>query len=138
MVWYNNISTESLNKLYEEDQKNKAFEKYYYLVNLNLLHTSKNGFIEQTFDIDALKSMEELTKDEKQKLYYDQYLGNSKIQVKIYDLDMNQIEIITVYDNSIEEDRTSNTDIFKTLIPLRNEAEKKTYIAVLELTNYLT
>ena len=137
LIWYNNINTKNLNELYEKDQKNRAFEKYYFLINSNLIHVSQRGYVDKEFDIYSLKALEEFNKNPKNKDYLDSYLGNSKVEITIYEKELQNPQTLIIYDNSpTNTNLRINSEIFRTLIPIKDTVNGPVYLGILELTKY--
>ena len=157
LIWYNSINTDSIKELSDKDKQNRAFEKYYFIVNSNLVHISQRGYIDKEFDLYSLKTMQEYSKTKEGKLYLDNYLGNSKIQVLVFDknfqnsnvdinsptkhFDSNNIPIknlLILYDNKPSNNINTIKQTHKTLIPIRDEVSKTTYLGILEVINYIS
>jgi hypothetical protein len=61
-VWYNNTNTKSINEMFENDQRDRAFERYHFVMNLDLLHKSQRGFVDSEFDLNSLRAFSNFSK----------------------------------------------------------------------------
>jgi len=134
MVWYNKISTENIAQIQEDNKKDKAFEKYYYIINSPLLHKSEFGDIDEEFDLTALKIFKNYSNNQSNQKYIRSKLGYSTIYVKIIDKDFNHIENITIY--NVTPTKITQQETFKSLIPVTNLTQDKTFIGRLYVTIY--
>jgi len=134
MVWYNKISSDNIAEIQENNKKDKAFEKYYYIINSPLLHKSEFGDVDEEFDLAGLKIFESYSQNISNQKYIRSKLGYSKIQVEIIDKDFNFIENITLYNITPKE--ITQQESFKSLIPVTNSIDDKTYIGKLQVTIY--
>ena len=134
LVWYNNVNMNDLSKLYEEDRKNLAFDKYYFIVNHHLLRQSEIGFIDERFDVVSLKNMEYYSMTTGRE-YMNSNLGFANISVVILAQDnlIERVDEITLYENYPERSRIQSQETFRTLIPIRDETLGITQVGVLEV-----
>lgn len=133
-IWYNDINTKAIYKISEEDKKNKAFEKYLFIVNLDLLHVSQRGFVDEEFDLNSLKSLEEYSNTDSGRQYLDKRIGDAVVVVRLYnheDLSSSFLNI-TLYNNTPDL-KIKTIENFKTLIPVVDETNKKTHLGILEI-----
>ena len=156
LIWYNKINTGDLNDIKNKDNLEKSFEKYYYLNNLNLIHVSQRGYIDEEFDLISLITLSNFSKTKQGKEYLRKQLGNALITLKIYNFSMdNQInstnyeQLIILYNNTpIIKNNLGNkiskiisTDNYRTLIPIIDQRytkkrKIKTKMGYLQITNY--
>lgn len=134
-IWYNNVNSDNLVEIYEKDQQNRAFEKYHNIVNNHLIHSSQLGYIDEELDLYSLYTMKNYTQTKEGKQHLNSFLGNSLITVKLYDINMNSIKNITIYNNSKPEIEY-NLEFLRTLITVKDEINEKNLIGILELVHY--
>lgn len=135
-VWYNNINSKDIQKQLETNQKNKAFEKYNYILKLSLLHKSKLGYIDQEIDKISLETMSQYTQNEKGKEYFRKRLGTSTIQIELFDYEQNSIQNITIYNNTPNNNKKFETINFKTLMPIYDGIENINYIGIIKIQDH--
>lgn len=152
MIWYNNINNKNLQEIRDNDLRERAFEKYYYLNNLDLIHISQRGYIDEEFDIIGLRTLENYSNTENGREHLRKQLGESTIIVKVYNYstelnDTNYNELLVLYNNTPKEFDTvgnrlrkiTSEDNFRTLIPIIDPtSEIKTKLGYLQITNYIT
>jgi hypothetical protein len=134
LIWYNNHSSKELNEISKEDQIDRAFEKYNYIVNSNLLRTSQQGDIDEEFDLVSLRAFSNFSKNEPGKELVRKQLTESTILVQIFDFKFNSIENITLYNKTPSE--IEDWEQFRTLIPIKDPVSKKTYIGLILVKVY--
>lgn len=139
-VWYNNVNTKSINDIFEKDQRARAFERYHYIMNLDLLHVAQRGYLDVEFDLDSLRTFANFTQGDSREFARSK-LGDSKVDLKIYSLNYTNgessfetFENLTLYNNT--PSYRYDQQVFTSLIPVVDTASKKTYVGVLELTSY--
>ncbi|MCA9495907.1 MAG: hypothetical protein KC589_03110 [Nanoarchaeota archaeon] len=148
LMWYNNINSKDINKLKYNNQQELAFEKYYYIANLDLIHLSQKGIIDKEYDINALYTMYNFSISKKGREFLRNQLGESIITLELYrnnELETKTpYEIITLYNNTpktqingIEVKEIKERIPFKTLIPVRDN-EGKTIIGILNIVAFIT
>ena len=133
LMWYNSINSNDIRELYENDRKNQAFEKYYFIINLDLLHVSQRGFIDEEFDINSIRVFEGYLKSELGREYLRERLGDAIITIKIYNNTnlSNSKEEILLYNQT--PGNILGQETFRSLIPVRDESAKKNYIGLVEV-----
>jgi len=143
MIWYNKINTQSLNKIHNDNQNDLAFEKYYYLKELDLIHVSKRGIVEKELDLNSLLVFEDYSKSNIGKEYLRNRLGFAEIKISIYDnqtsLKLNSADLnITLYNNTPKSSTVKIKEpiIFITYVPVVDN-NKKTKIAKLNVKSYI-
>ena len=129
MVWYNTSSGKEIREMNEENKVDRAFEKYYYVVNSNMLHLSQHGDIDEEFDLVSLRVFENYSDSEPAREMVRQQLGEALVTLDVYDNEFNLIENFTVYNRTPEEYK--NREAFRTLIPVVDPIEKRTRIGML-------
>lgn len=140
-VWYNNSNSKAIAEEMAKQQKEKAFEKYDYVLKLNLIHKSELGYIDQEFDKTSLEAMANYTLSKDGKEFFRQKLGTSKIEFQLYDIDLNSISNITVYNNT-PKDEFGGNDVeykispYRTLVPVYDGVDKTSYLGVLEVLDF--
>lgn len=134
MVWYNKVATNNIAEMQEQDNKDKAFEKYYYIVNSDLLHKSELGDVDEEFDLTSLKIFSEYSSQSENKEYIRRQIGESTVLVEIVDKDFNSIENITLYNKTPKE--ILGGEGFKTLIPVVDPINDVTHIGKLTVIVY--
>ncbi|MDA3854754.1 MAG: hypothetical protein PF569_00745 [Candidatus Woesearchaeota archaeon] len=137
MVWYNNVSTNSIKEMQENDLRDRSFEKYSYIVNSEFLHVTSQGDIDEEFDQVSLEIFSNYSKSNKE--FIRKQLGEATVIVELYDKNLKSIKNITIYDlrydNSNNENR-KNEERFKTLIPVKDTINKETNIGILNVIIY--
>lgn len=133
MMWYNNINTKDINEMLQDDRRDRSFEKYYYIVNSNLLHKSEAGDIDEELDLVSLRIFSNFS-NSTGKEFIRKQLGESTILIEIRDFCYNSIENITLYNNT--PNGTLNVEKFKTLIPVISPINQTTYLGVLSVIVY--
>lgn len=135
-IWYNDITQDNLREIYEEDQLSRAFEKYYFIVNFDLIHVGQFGIMDEEFDINSLRVMKNFSKTSSGKAYLDKRLDESTAIVRVYDKDFISIENITLYNKTPGNNIDYDTQIFRSMIPIIDEINKSTYMGILEIYTY--
>lgn len=144
-IWYNNINQRDLEKIFQDDQVNRAFEKYYFISNLDLLRVSQRGKLDATFDYHSLKTFYNFSKSDQGKEFIRTNLGEATIQLYLYnssifdsknDIDekINSFENFTLYNYSLQQ--RSNKEIFWSVIPVKDpliRGGSNTYLGVLRV-----
>ena len=139
LIWYNNINSKDLNELHKKDLNARAFERYQFIVNLNLIHTSQKGNIDEDFDLISLKTMHNFTNTKYGKLFFSNQLGYSLIEVDIYNNSVfdniqtdNYQEKIILYNNTPNRNsQIHSVQTYRTLIPIRDNINKINLIGVI-------
>jgi hypothetical protein len=134
-VWYNNSNSKSIEEQMKKQQGEQAFEKYDYILKLNLLHKSELGYIDQEFDKTSIDSMANYTGTPDGKEFFRQKLGLSRVDFYLYDIDMNSISNITVYNNTPVDQKFMQTS-YRTLVPVYDGIKKTGYLGVLEIFDF--
>lgn len=139
-VWYNNVNAKQIAKIYEEDQKDRAFERYHYMMNLDLVHVAQRGYVDVEFDINGLRAFSEFTQGDSREFARSK-LGDSLVTLKIYELNYTGEEVLFVsYENltlyNSTPDYEFDKDIFTSLIPVMESSKKKTYVGVLDVVSF--
>ncbi len=139
-VWYNNSNSKAINDIFEEDQRERSFERYHFVMNLDLLHKSQRGFVDSEFDLNSLRSFTEFSKEEGREFVRSK-LGDSKVTLNLYslnrslgDVSFDSIENLTLYNST--PDYEFQNEGFTSLIPVYDYATKKTYLGILEVTSF--
>ncbi len=139
MIWYNNINTKNINEMSEESLKQRSFEKYYYIMNSDLLHKTEQGDVDEEFDLAALRAFANYTNGN-QKEYIRKQLGEALVTVKLYDRNLEEIEEqIVLYNNTYDpnlQSKIKNEIVFKALIPVVDTVEKRTNLGILSVIIY--
>ncbi len=146
LIWYNNINSKDLNEIYERDLNARSFEKYQFIVNLNLIHKSERGDIDEEFDMDSLIAMENFFRTDIGKEYLSKRLSFSTISVDVYNRDsFNEIRsdnierTITLYDVQPNENiEILSIPVYRTLIPIRDNIENVNKIGIITIKSYIT
>jgi len=142
MIWYNKINTNSIKKINDEDQFNKAFEKYYYLKELDLIHSSQRGMVDKQFDLNSLLVFSNYSKTPIGGEYVRKRLDYSSVIFYVYntneDLKLNSPNLnIILYNNTPTNiERIKEPVIFITYFPVEND-ENKILIGKLEIKSYI-
>ncbi len=142
LIWYDKINSNSLNEISQDDQFNRAFEKYYYLKELDLIHVSQRGIVDKKLDLNALLVFSNYSKTPIGKEYLLTRLGYSTIQIFIYNssgLGENSPYLnITLYNNTPKKNRRKIREpiIFITYFPVTNN-DKKTEFGKLKVKSYI-
>ena len=134
-VWYNSSNSKVIDEIMLKQHKESAFEKYDYILKLNLIHKSELGYIDQEFDKTSLDSMANYTSLVDGKEYFRQKLGFSKVTFKLYDINMNSISNITVYNNT-PINKIFSQSSYRTIVPVFDGINKTTYIGVVEILDF--
>lgn len=134
MIWYNKVASNNIAEIQEKDNRDKAFEKYYYVINSDMLHKSQLGVTDEEFDLSSLKIFYEYSRSDENKEHIRKQIGESTILVEIVDKDFNGIENLTLYNKTPTEIKTKES--FKTLIPIEDPIEDVTYIGKLTVIVY--
>lgn len=138
MIWYNNVNTNTIEKLNDEAQRARASEKFFFIQNSNLLHKSELGDVDEDYDYYSLISFQEYSKGDS-KEYIRKQLGESTIVVELYNKDLDEVrEPIVLYNNTVEsKDGTrKKIETFRSLIPVKDSIKKETNMGVLIVKIY--
>lgn len=133
-IWYNKTNSDDLAERMEKDRKDQAFEKYNYIVKLNLIHRSELTYIDEEFDLASLKTMEMYSKSTDGKRYFEDKLKNSRVTVKLYDLEKNPIDNITLYNRT--PTKKYNVERYKTIIPVNDGVNNTKYLGIIEVEDF--
>ena len=137
-LWYNNVNTKNITEIYEKDQKNRAFEKYHYIINLHLIKSSQRGDIDEDFDKNSILTMGNYSKTKEGREFLRKSLGTSFVNIQLLDDSFSPYENITLYNNTPDlEKKRYEIETFRTLIPVNDEINSRTEIGILELINYI-
>lgn len=134
MIWYNNINIKTINEMNQNNQKDMAFEKYYYITNSQFLHISQQGDVDQEFDLTSLKIFANYSKTPQGEEYIRKQLGESTITIELLNKNLNSKQNLTIYNKTPA--KTTNKEQFKTLIPVIDPINKTTDIAILTVIVY--
>lgn len=136
LVWYNNVNKKSVQELYAKDQESRAFEKYFFVVNSDILHVSERGIISAEFDLHSMVAFSEFAQTEEGQEYLESRLGDGVIQLQIYydhqDLTPLNQDPIFLY-NKTPKQEIRAIQSFKTIIPVVDTLKKKTYLGILDV-----
>lgn len=138
MIWYNNINNNTIEELNQDSQRDRAFEKYHFILNSNLLHKSELGDVDEDFDYYSLISFEEYSKGDSKEFVRNE-LGESTVIVEVYDRELNELrDPIVLYNNTVEpKDGTrKKIETFRSLIPVIDTVKKETHMGVLIVKTY--
>ena len=141
LMWYNKINNNNLYEIYKDDQQDRAFEKYYYISNLDLIHESKKGVIQDYYDLNSMIVFSNFSIKEENKIFFSKQLATSLITLKIYDNNENlkkdiSFHNLTIYNNTPEENDILDSLQFKTIIPIKYEKTSK--IGILSTNVFIT
>ena len=142
LTWYNKISQKEIYELKEKDQFDKAFETFNYILNLNLVHSSQRGIIDDEFDYHSLLVFANYSKTESGKKLLNTQLGTGVIMIDIYNYthiqnnDLTRPETIILYNNS-KYNQTRNKikrfENFRTVVPITNTQENRVDLGILKI-----
>ncbi|NQZ85110.1 MAG: hypothetical protein HRU03_05310 [Nanoarchaeales archaeon] len=134
-IWYNNSNSKAITEMIEKQDKQGAFERYDYILKLNLIHKSELGYIDKEFDKTSLDAMANYSQSVTGKEFFRRKLGTSLVTFSLYDIDMNSLYNITVYNNTPVDQRFKQTS-YRTLVPVYDGIKKTSYIGVLEILDF--
>ncbi len=136
--WYNSISSKALHELSIEDQEDRAFERYNYIINHNFLRISQNTVIDDKFDLHSFRIFSEFSKTPTGIEYLRPNLGESTIVLELYRYDDIMADIFTVNETIVLYNRTPSANlqlqgesVYRSLIPVRDYVESRTDLGVL-------
>lgn len=137
-VWYNNINLGDLENLRQDDQVNRAFERYHFLTNLDLIRVSQRGIIENTYNIHSLRTFKNFSQNEGSE-YIRRNLGEANITLFLYnssiykDDDVLPFETIQIYNFSLTQ--REQREVFWSSIPVKDPTKRSnsTYIGILRV-----
>lgn len=137
-MWYNKVNANNINDIYQKDKRAQAFEKYYFIVNLDMLHVSQRGFIDEEFDLNGLRSLNRYSKTDEGGEYLRKRLGEATITVEIFNHTnlRNSSETIILYNVSYDSNVANEllgVESFKTIIPIVDKTNSKHHIGLLEV-----
>ncbi len=141
VVWYNNINTKSIIEIQTQDKYDRAFEKFDYIKNLDLIHVSQRGIIDEEIDYNSLKVLEKYSKTKDGDEYLSNHLGKCTITINIYNYSTiyegnlsNPSETIILYNSTYPQTTTIKENIIlTTLLPITNQQENRNDIGVLKV-----
>ncbi len=143
LFWYQSLTEEKILKIIEEDSLERTFEKYTYLINLNFIRVSENSVVRNDFSLIALRTFQNISKDQENLEFFRQNLGRSEIIVDIYnesflDSSKDYFERILLYNNTdnLNNARMNRFRTLKTLIPVLDEINGKNYVGILSMKIY--
>ena len=134
-VWYNNSNSKAIDEQLEKQRSELAFEKYDYILKLNLLHKSELGYIDQEFDKTSIESMANYSLSASGREHFRKKLGTSRVDFYLYDINMDSVSNITVFNNT-PVNQTFKQTSYKTLVPVYDGIEKTSYVGVLEILDF--
>jgi len=143
LIWYDKINKSSLEDISKEDQQFRAFEKYHFLRQLDLIHVSQRGIVDKKFDLNSLILFSEFVKTSTGKEYAFSKFKKSTIQIGIYNNfdelnDNNPSTKILLYNNTPNEnDKILENTIFRTYFPILNSSSKKVLIGLVEIESFI-
>ena len=146
-IWYNKINTQKLAEIQQKDNMNRGFEKYNFLINADLLHTSEQGVIDDSFDSDSIDAFERFANTPEGTDYLQKRLGEAKVQITVYNYtELNELAATNLDDPlhnpKIKQPRTIYSDMpdvsliksmetFRIIVPVNNQSAKRTDIGLL-------
>lgn len=141
LVWYNKSNQENLKQIYNDNNNNLAYEKYQFIYNLDLLHDSKRGDIDEEFNYISLKTMQNYSNTTLGKEFLLKRLDYCQIKIKIYNFSVfdhinstNMQETIVVYNKTYKnKENIIKPDFYRTLIPIRDNLNNQNLIGLLEI-----
>ena len=140
LIWYDKINTKSLNKIDQQDQENRAFEKYHYLKELDLIHVSERGIVEKELSLYSLLIFSNYSKTPAGKKYLEKRLSNSLIEMFVYENEQLSSGVpylnITLYNQSSNREFKKSI-IFVTYFPIK-DFNKQIKIGKLKITSYIS
>jgi len=145
LVWYNNINAKDLEEMRLNDLNDRAFEKYYYLVNLDLIHVSKRGNVDEEFNLESIRILSNYSKTKAGNLFLKNQLSDSLVEIKVFNFSSNNnydlstpVENITLFNSTPADKEIISVDKFRTLIPIRDDIERRNKIGILVISNFIT
>jgi len=145
-IWYSKINNADLNDIIEEDQKNKAFEKYYYFVNYPYVHESKMGIIDGgRYDLLSLRVFANYSDSGMGRGMLKEQLGHSLISIKIFNrTNFNLVDFeeeITLYNYSYNMTTNKYKSIkknpYRTIVSVYDPVNRQNKIGLLVLTDFV-
>jgi hypothetical protein len=147
-AWYNKENSKSIEELIEDDKFERSFEIYYFVVNNDLIRVSQRGVIDDELDLNGLRAFEKFSQNTENQEFLRRQLGESTVTISIFDYNtiqnshLDDVDFkhykgghIILYNNTPEG--ISDVEIFRTLIPVRNEAENRIDMGLLEVKVYV-
>ena len=135
-VWYNSYSSKYIEEQNEKANLDRAFEKFNYLLKLNLIHKSELGDLSQEIDRTGLIAMSNYSSSGEGREFFRQHLGTSLVTFYLYDIEMNLVESIVVYNNSIDSSREFNIKPFRTVLPVFDGINDTVYVGIIQVLDY--
>jgi hypothetical protein len=138
LAWYQNINTNDLKEIREKDANLRAFEKYNYIINLDILHQSENSVIDNDLSLASLKAFEKFLEKEENFEIISRNLGKNLITISIFNetfLEGNKkpFEKIILYNNSLDEETLRSSLSFLSPISIIDIGNNRKYFAILEM-----
>lgn len=143
LIWYNKANSQDVVEMRERDMFDQAFEKYYYISSLDLLHYSQNGIVDSEYDMAALDAFYNFSKTDEGIEFLRPQLKQSEIVLKVYaDTDDFKNDVlakeVVLYNQSPGSLKQVKQIIpFKTLIPIVNYSDS-VVIGVIDLKVFVT
>ena len=145
LIWFNNINNSDITKMNEKNLENKAFEKYQFIVNFDLIHKSERGDVDAEFDLISMKALSNYSKTKIGMNYLSNRLSFATVRVDIYNESVfsginktNMQESILLYNKTPNPNQIDfQTIIYKTLIPIRNQINHKNDVGVIYIKSYI-
>jgi len=145
LIWFNNINNSDISDMSKKNLENKAFEKYQFVINFDLIHKSERGDIDEEFDLISLRALSNYSKTKIGEKYLSYRLSFSTITVDIYNKsvfsginDTNMQESLILYNKTPNSNREiSDVIIYKTLIPIRDNIINENDIGVIYIKSYI-
>lgn len=144
MIWFNSINNSDIQQTRNDDLKNKAFEKYFYVINLDLIHQSQEGDVKEEFNLNSLIAFTNYSKTQIGKKYLKKRLGEATITLDVYSREellngnIPSKKLVLYNVTPAKNKDITNTDLFRSLIPVHDEINKTNEIGILKITNYIT
>jgi phosphotransferase system glucose/maltose/N-acetylglucosamine-specific IIC component len=141
LLFYNNYNENSLFEIKNKYQNELAFEKYNFIKNLNLIHVTNKGVIEDEFSLLNLLIFYNFSKTDEGKKFLEPSLENAIFSMKIYQFNETTLKYnfdketlnFTFYNKTPKNKEKYNIKNFKTISIVYNEFNKTKEIAILNL-----
>ena len=139
--WYNKENNKSINEMLANDKFERAFEIYYFVVNMDLIHVTERGVVDDELDINGLRAFEKFAAKPENKEYLRKQLAESSVKMSIFtsetihEGDFNVDETLILYNNTPEI--VGDVEIFRTLLPVINDREDRVDMGLLEVVVYV-
>lgn len=143
MSWYSSINEKDIREMSMKDAQNRAFEKYNFIMSLNLIRNSENENIDYFLNLNSIETFQNFTKTQNGSKYASTKLGLTNISIQLFNYsgieDFTPYRNITLYANIPDENQIADftTLSYKSVVPVYNPVKKQMDIGYMHIKVYV-